>query len=273
MAFNVADKAVHFGGCAGNIAYNAKLLKEEVVMLGIAGNDFGKYEERMKKHGIDTSHVIVEADEFTAEASVMTDRKGQQLTIFHGGASKKSWQHREEIMRMISSQAPRIAFAIVSPNHRDFVTATIDACAENKLPYFFDPGQAMPQFSRVELFGIIQHAAGLFLNEYELDLLAKLQKTSTDEIVESCPLVVVTLGEKGAMVVYEGKKMMIPTEKHSNPVDPTGCGDAFRAGFLTSIKPHFQKLTPEVLERASNVGTQLALACLGVTGTQNHTMS
>lgn len=272
VAFNVIEKTVHFGGCSGNIVFNAKLLKENFILLGIAGHDFTNYKKWLEKHGIDTSHVIYEMNEYTAQATVVTDKKGQQITFFHEGAASKSAGHRHQIRKTIADLAGTLSFVLISPNNRDFILSSIEACRENKLPYFFDPGQAMPVFTENELLQMVNSASGMFLNEYELALLEKQLHMSYKEILGMCPLLIITLGERGSKIYFGEKEIQIVPLKPKVIKDPTGCGDAYRAGFLVSIANHFPKLTPDILEEAGKLGTKLATACLEVVGTQNHAL-
>lgn len=270
VAFNVTDKAVNFGGCAGNIVYNAKLLGKDFIMLGIAGCDFGVYEEWLKKNKIDTAGVIVENSEYTSQATVVTDQKGQQITFFHEGAASKSGKHVKHIKAYIRGMANKTKFALVSPNNKAFMIASMEGCCECRIPFFFDPGQAMPLFKKEELLWALKASQGVFLNEYELELLKKrLGMKSNEELFGLCELVVVTLGEKGAVIYSCGKPIFVPTKRQKDVKDPTGCGDAFRAGFLIGIKDNL-KPTPNVLKQAGDFGTKLALKCLKAVGTQNH---
>lgn len=272
VAFNVTEKTVHFGGCAGNICFNGKLLGENSALLGIAGHDFGDYKKWLGKHGVDTNHVIGEMSEFTAQASVVTDQKGQQITFFHEGAASKSASHRHQIRKTVSDLSSNLKLAIVSPNNRDFILSSVEACRENNIPYFFDPGQAMPVFTENELLHMVNTAAGLFLNEYELSLLTKQLNMPLQEILRICPIIIITLGEKGSKIYFGEKEILISAMKPKQIKDPTGCGDAYRAGFLKGIQDTFPKLTLEILEEAAQLGTKLATACLAVVGTQNHTL-
>ncbi len=271
VAFNVTDKAVNFGGCAGNIVYNAKLLGEDFILLGIAGRDFAAYEEWLKKNKIDTSGIFFEKDEYTSQATVVTDKKGQQITFFHEGAASKSGKNAKHIKARIRGIANKIKFALVSPNNKAFMIASMEGCCECGIPFFFDPGQAMPLFSKEELLWALKASSGVFLNEYELEMLKKQSALKSNRnLFDLCELVVVTLGGKGAFVYSCGKPIFIPTKRQRNIKDPTGCGDAFRAGFLIGIKNNYTKPAPNVLKQAGDLGTKLALRCLGVVGTQNH---
>lgn len=270
VSFYITEKSVFFGGCSGNIVFNAKLLKEDFILLGIAGRDFGGYEKWLNNHKINTSNIIIEHSDYTSSANVVTDRKGQQITFFHGGAAQKSNLHKKEIKANISRNAKKIKLAIISPNDKNFILASIEGCIENQIPFIFDPGQAMPLFKSEELINILKKSAGLMLNEYELALFKKLTGLSQSEIFKLARLTVVTLGEKGAEIHFHGKTIKIPTQKPKKIIDPTGCGDAFRAGFLIGIKDSFPKLTPAILQKAGLLATRLALACLQSIGTQNH---
>lgn len=270
VAFNVTGKTVNFGGCAGNIAFNANLLGEEFVLLGIAGKDFKEYREWLNKNDINADGVIIENKDFTAQATVVTDQKGQQITFFYEGAAAKSSKYAEKIKKTVKAQKDDISFAIISPNNKDFMMASIEACAESQIPFFFDPGQAMPLFKPEELLEIVKKSIGVFLNEYEFDLLVQKLKIESGQLRGLTRIVVVTLGEKGSKIWFNGNEINIHPIKPERIVDPTGCGDAYRAGFLIGMQEGFAKLTPEVLERAGNLGSKVASACLQATGTQNH---
>lgn len=270
IAFPVINKQIFFGGCAGNIVYNGKLLGEDFILFGIAGKDFSTYEKWLKENTIDASRVIREKRDFTSEANVVTDSKGQQMTVFYPGAAAWSKKHSQKIKQIIDRLAAKLAFAHIAPNDRHFMLSCIAACRKNKIPYFFDPGQAMSLFSPAELRNTAEHAFGLFLNEYELDLLGKQLKLKPLQVARLCKVMIVTLGEKGSDIYFQKKKIHIPSQKLKIIKDPTGCGDAYRAGFLAAIMPHFPKLAPEILERAGKSGTKLAIACLQSLGTQNH---
>lgn len=270
VAFTVTSKTVNFGGCAGNIAFNAKSLGEDFILLGIAGKDFKEYREWMSQNDIETNGVIIEDKEYTAQASVVTDQKGQQITFFYEGAATKSAKYVAKIKKAIKAPKDDISFAIISPNNRDFMMASIEACVENQIPFFFDPGQAMPGFNSEELLEIVKKSIGVFLNEYEFDLLTQKLKISSEQLRKLTRIVIVTLGEKGSKIWFNGSEINIKPVKPENIVDPTGCGDAYRAGFLIGIQEGFAKLTPEILERAGNLGSRVASACLQATGTQNH---
>lgn len=272
VAFCVQDKVVHYGGCAGNIVYNGKLLGEDFLLLGIAGHDFDPYEKWLNDNKINTSHVVKEKTEFTSQATIVTDSRGQQITFFHEGASAKSGAHKEEVKKTIKDLASDVKMALISPNNRDFVLASISACNDNKIPFFFDPGQVMPTFSANELIEIINKASGVFLNEYESALLQKLTKMDLQEILRMCPLLIITLGDKGSVIHFGDEVINIPSQKVVDAKDPTGCGDAYRAGFLIGIQKDFPRLTAKILEEAGKMGTKSALACLKAVGTQNHKM-
>lgn len=272
MAFPVTDKRIFFGGCAGNIVYNGRLINENFLLFGMAGKDFSAYEVWLKKNRIDPSLVIRENRNFTSEASVVTDSKGQQMAIFYPGASSWAQKHKAKITETIRRLSKELIFAHIAPNDRHFMLTCIAACRAKKIPYFFDPGQAMSLFTPSELLTITQNAFGLFLNEYELKLLEKHLKSPAKNIAKLCTVMIVTLGARGSDIYFQNKKIHIPSQKPRRIKDPTGCGDAYRAGFLLGLKNQFPKLTPEILERAGRLGTKLAVACLGSVGTQNHAL-
>lgn len=273
IAFPVTDKRIFFGGCAGNIVYNGRLINENFLLFGMAGKDFSTYEAWLKKNHIDPSLVIRENRDFTSEASVVTDSKGQQMAIFYPGASAWALKHRAKITGTIQHLSKDLLFAHIAPNDRNFMLTCIKTCRAKKIPYFFDPGQAMSLFTPTELHHMTQNAFGLFLNEYELKLLEKHLRSPVKSIAKLCTVMIVTLGAKGSDIYYQNKQIYISSQKPKRIKDPTGCGDAYRAGFFSAIQSQFPKLTPEILERAGNLGTKLAIACLGSVGTQNHRLT
>ena len=271
VAFGVTEKAVHFGGCAGNIAYNGKLIGADFVLFGIAGHDFGGYQKWLKQNKISASYVILEKSSYTSEATVVTDQKGQQITLFHEGASGRSAKHIAEIHQTVKKLASNLSLAIISPNNRIFVLETAKACLKYRVPYFFDPGQAMPAFTEKELAWLIKNSIGLFANEYEMELLANRLKIKVAQIQNLTSLTIVTLAEKGSVIYSKDcSPLKIPAGKPKAVKDPTGCGDAYRAGFLSIFAKHYQKTSPKILEKAGRLGTKLATACLSKVGTQNH---
>ena len=165
--------------------------------------------------------------------------------------------------------------ALISPNSHGFMNAVIEACVSSKTPFFFDPGQALPLFPSHELMNIVRVAQGLFLNEAELSLFLTTLKISLEELRRITPLIVVTYGEKGSRIFWhkeEGADETIDVPAVAAPLvcDPTGCGDAYRAGFLATIQDCFSHLTTAVLKNAGSVGANLATACVQSFGTQNH---
>lgn len=272
VAFGVTGKTIHLGGCAGNIVFNGKLFKKNFILLGIAGKDFGDYEEWLKKHNVDASCILREKNEYTSQAVIVTDKKGQQITFFHEGASSKSPLYRNEIKKTIKRLKNSLLFTLISPNNRDFMLATIDACRENRIPYLFDPGQAMPCFSGAELLHIVNDAFGVIMNEYEFTMLQKRIKMGASEILRLCPLIIVTLGEKGSRIYFGDGEIKVPAVKPKHIKDPTGCGDAYRAGFLAGIEGHFPNLSPKILEEAGKLGASIAARCIESDGTQNHSL-
>lgn len=272
IAFNVKDRSVHFGGCSGNIAYNARLLEENFRVLGIVGHNFGEYDAWLQKNRIATDLVIRVSNDFTSQATVLTDQKGQQITFFHEGAASRSKEHREELLKHLEQHAEEIAFVHIAPNNHEFMETTLQGCRQFHIPFFFDPGQALPTFSKEELLSILPEAAGVFANEYEHNMLAKKLDIEAQALSSHVRLLITTLGEKGSRITYQGQTMEIPPGKPSVARDPTGCGDAYRAGFLSIIAKTFPNFTAETLEKAGQEGTRLATACLESVGTQNHSL-
>lgn len=275
LAYDTIDKVVFFGGCAGNIAYNARLLNKKFVMLGIVGKDFDDYEKWLQKNNIDTEYVVRCQDDLTARAMITTDAEGHQVALFSPGAADLARHHQDKIQITLKTLAPHLSFALISPNSHGFMNAVIEGCISNNVPFFFDPGQALPLFSSQELMTILPAADGLFLNEDELLECLALLTISQEELRRIVPLLIVTYGEKGSRIFWcneNGDDEIIEIPAVTTPFarDPTGCGDAYRAGFLATIQEHFPTLTTAALKNAGCVGATLATACVQSYGTQNH---
>lgn len=273
VALMVQSKVMHFGGCAGNIAYNGKLLGENFLVLGIAGKDFDEYEKWLKRRKIDSSNIIRVADGFTSNAMMVNDKKGQQLIVFHEGVAAQSAEHVKEIRKTIQTHAKTLKLALVSPNNKVFMMATMDACVEFGIPFIFDPGQAMAMFTKEDLNNILDSAEGLILNDHEFEKIKNMSCLSRVEILGKCRLVVVTMGEKGSVIYFDGNEIAIDIVKPREIREPTGCGDAYRAGFLATIADKFPTLDTDILKQAGNRGARLATACLENVGTQNHSFA
>ena len=225
VAFMVPDMRREFGGTAGNIAYNLRLLGESPIIMATVGHDFGPYEARLAELGIGDRHVRRIVDQFTAQAFITTDIDDNQITAFHPGAMSMSHLNRV-------ADAPQARLGIVSPAGREGMIQHAREFASAGIPYIFDPGQGLPMFSRPELLEHIDAAAALTVNDYEAQIIEQKTGRSLQEIAGLVDCLVVTRGGEGSTIWTRGEEVVIPAVPPEKVVDPTGCGDAYRAGLL-----------------------------------------
>jgi adenosine kinase len=225
VAFMVPDMRREFGGTGGNIAYNLKLLGEDPAIMATVGHDFAPYEARLKELGISAHHVRRLDDQFTAQAFITTDIDDNQITAFHPGAM--SFSHLNRI-----ADAADARLGIVSPAGRQGMIDHAHDFARAKIPYVFDPGQGLPMFSGPELLDLMAGAAALTVNDYEARVVEQKTGKSVAELARTMDAVVVTKGSEGSTILAKGEYIDVPAVKPQALVDPTGCGDAYRAGLL-----------------------------------------
>ncbi|HET6604444.1 MAG TPA: carbohydrate kinase family protein [Xanthomonadaceae bacterium] len=225
VAFLVPRMRREFGGCAGNIAYNLKLLGGEPIPMATVGQDFGPYREYFQDIGIRLDHVREIPDLYTAQAFITTDLDDNQITAFHPGAMMRS---HENHVREVDG----VEFGIVSPDGREAMLQNAAEFAELGIPFIFDPGQAMPLFSGEEFRTFIEQATYVTVNDYESSLLRERTGWSPRQIAERVQAYIVTRGPKGSLIHTRKGELEIPAASAVRVVDPTGCGDAYRAGLI-----------------------------------------
>lgn len=228
VSFLVPAMRREFGGCAGNIAYNLKLLGQDPLPVAAVGQDFAPYREHMKQCGIRLEGIRVFQDQFTPQCFITTDLDNNQITAFHPGAMSSA---QENHVRDI----PDIDFAIVAPDGREAMLQHVDEFAARKIPFIFDPGQAMPLFDGAEFRAMIEKATYVIVNDYESQLLQTRTGWSATEIASRVDAYIVTQGPRGSIIHADGQVYSIPPAKERKVVDPTGCGDAYRAGLIYGI--------------------------------------
>ncbi len=228
VAFLVPGIRREYGGCAGNIGYNLKLLGGEPLVMATVGQDGAPYLERLRKLGIDTRCIRAYDEAYTAQAFITTDSDNNQITAFHPGAMSNS--HHNKV-----KDAGKVKLAIIAPDGRDGMVEHARDCASLGIPFIFDPGQGLPMFSGDELKQFIEMATYVAVNDYEAELLTERTGLTLAEIADRVSALVVTRGEQGAEIFTGGEKIDIPVVKVDRVVDPTGCGDAFRAGMLFGL--------------------------------------
>jgi len=228
VCFVVPTMRREFGGCAGNIAYNLKLLGDDPAIMSTVGHDFGPYAARLEGLGLSARHIRVLDDQFTAQAFITTDTEDNQITAFHPGAMGSS--HLNKI-----ADASGVRLGIVSPDGRDGMLEHARGLAEAGIPFLFDPGQGLPMFSGEELLGMLKGAKALTVNDYEGKMFEEKTGRSLPEVARMVEAVVMTKGAEGSTVYTGGQQFDVPAVKPDGLVDPTGCGDAYRAGLLHGI--------------------------------------
>jgi len=228
ISFLVPSMRREFGGCAGNIAYNLKLLGGEPLIMATVGQDSAPYLERFEQLGISRKCIRVIDTSFTAQCFVTTDAGGNQINAFHPGAM--TFSHENKI-----ADAGPVKFAIVAPDGRDGMLQHAEQSAALGIPLIFDPGQGLPMFDGDELKHFIDLASYVAVNDYEAELLTSRTGLSLTQIAERVTALIVTRGEQGAEIFAGNEKIDIPCVKATTIADPTGCGDAFRAGMLFGL--------------------------------------
>ena len=228
VAFMVPEMRREFGGTAGNIAYNLKLLGEDPQVMATVGHDFGAYEERLQSLGISQRHLKRVDNQFTAQAFITTDIDDNQITAFHPGAM--SYAHLNRI-----ADAPGARLAIVSPDGRQGMVEHARDLAEAKIRYIFDPGQGLPMFEGPDLLAMMDGAAALTVNDYEARVVEQKTGRKVEQLAATMEAVVVTRGAEGSSVYAKGRRIDVAAVKPEAIVDPTGCGDAYRAGLLYGL--------------------------------------
>jgi adenosine kinase len=217
-----------FGGTATNIAYNLRLLGEDPLVMATVGEDIGPYVERLQKLGIDTRLLKRIPGQFTAQAFITTDLDDNQITAFHPGAM--NFAHENRIDADLG-----VGVAIVAPDGKDGMLQHAEQCARQGIRFMFDPGQGLPMFSGAELNEVLRGATYVAVNDYEGRMLEEKTGRRLDDIARGVEALVCTQGAKGSFILAGGQRHEIPCVEAEAVVDPTGCGDAYRAGLLYGI--------------------------------------
>jgi adenosine kinase len=228
VAFLVPDMRREYGGCAGNIAYNLKLLGGDPLIMATVGDDSSLYMQRLAHLKLDATHIRHVPDTYTAQAFITTDLDDNQITAFHPGAMNLS--HTNSI-----HDADGIKLGMISPDGRDGMMTHAREFHERGIPFFFDPGQGLPMFSGDELLDFLKLADWCTVNDYEARLLSERTGLTLEELAREVKALIVTLGASGSEIYADGRHMVIPSVPAEAMVDPTGCGDAYRAGLLYGI--------------------------------------
>ena len=234
VAFMVPEMRREFGGCAANIAYGLKLLGEEGIAMATAGHDFAPYRARMQARGIGSDFIKVVPEAFTAQAFITTDLDDNQITAFHPGAMQHA--HLNKVSDAIGRPAgAKIALGIVAPDGRQAMIDHAAQFAAARVPFIFDPGQGLPMFGAEELATFIDQAAWVAVNDYEWQMLQQKTGMSAADIVSKVRALIVTRGAEGSVIYTQEGTINVPAAAPKSVVDPTGCGDAYRAGLIHGL--------------------------------------
>mgnify|MGYP003972859649 FL=1 len=257
VSFFVPELKRNFGGTAGNIAYNLSLLNSNSIIIATAGDDFSAYEKRLSKFDVMQDYIKIIPESLTAQAYITTDLDDNQITAFHPGAMMESHQNS------ISNITEKIDLAIISPAGKEGMLKHAKECFEKGIPFMFDPGQGLPMFNKNELNTFINQATYIAVNDYEAELLMKISGLDVNEIQKKVEALIITKGAYGSEI-YSDKKIKINPITADSPIDPTGCGDAYRAGLLYGIT---NKLTWEETGKLASVIGSIKIK---TQGGQNH---
>jgi adenosine kinase len=236
VAFLVPEMRREFGGCAGNIAYNLMLLGGDPLIMATVGDDATPYLERLDKFGLARTHVRHVPGSFTAQAFITTDLDDNQITAFHPGAMGFSHLNKVE-------HAVAVKLGIVAPDGREGMMQHARDFAAAGVPFIFDPGQGLPMFNGDELLDFMGLADYACFNDYEAKLLSDRTGRSLEQLAGEVKALIVTRGGDGSEIHADGRRYDIPCVQASAVVDPTGCGDAYRAGLLYGIVNGFEWVT------------------------------
>ncbi len=228
VSFLVPQLRREYGGCAGNIAYNLKLLGDVGCPMATVGRDFGPYQEWMSRSGVPADYIRVIGSEFTAQAFITTDLDHNQITAFHPGAMQHSEENRV-------SDARDVAIGIVSPAGRAGMVQHAAQFAAAGIPFIFDPGQQLPMFSAAELARFVSQAAWVTVNEYEWQVMQQRTGWNEHELAQRVRALIVTRGAAGSSIHTPDGELVIAAAPVRAVVDPTGCGDAYRAGLIHGL--------------------------------------
>ena len=260
ISFLCSNMRKEFGGCAGNIIYNLTSIGADALALGTMGNDASPYLEWMRINKINTNYIKVVQDSYTAQAYITTDRNANQITTFHPGAMQYS--HEVKIPNDGS-----ISLGLISPDGRNGMIEHVKQLIEMDVPYIFDPGQGMPMFKKDELDFFAKNSSWVIMNDYEFKMFHEVTGSTPSDLIKNDKVLIITNGDKGSNIFSKNKKLNIPTPEVDDPKDPTGCGDAYRAGLVYGI---MNKMT---LDKIGELSSALGALKVKSFGTQNHSIT
>ena len=257
VCFLTPEMRREYGGTAGNIAYNLKLLDADPLIMATVGEDIRPYLERLDELGIARDLLRRIPGQFTAQAFITTDLDDNQITAFHPGAM--NFSHENHVLDGLGA-----GLAIIGPDGKDGMLQHARECAAHGVPFLFDPGQGLPMFAREELLEMVRLADYLAVNDYEGKLLEEKTGEKLEALARELKALVATMGAQGSIVFAGGERHEIPCVKADAVLDPTGCGDAYRAGLLYGISRHWDWPT------TGRLGAVMGAIKVAQRGAQNH---
>jgi adenosine kinase len=260
VSFLVPHLRREFGGCAGNIAYNLRLLGDAGYPMATVGRDFGPYADWLQQAGVPTDFVKVIESEHTAQGFVTTDLDDNQIWAFHPGAMSSSHLNRVP-------DAGDVAIGIVAPDGRDGMVQHAAQFAAAGIPFIFDPGQGLPMFEGEALRTFISQASWLAVNDYEWQVLQQKTGWTAAQVLEHVQALIVTRGAEGSTIHTQQGEISIPSARPAAVVDPTGCGDAYRAGLIHGLLQGYE------WETTGRIASLMGAIKIEARGTQNHTFT
>jgi adenosine kinase len=260
VAFHVPELRKSFGGTAANIAFNLRLLGEDPIILATVGNDFAAYGEWLERHGIRRDWIRVLEDEATAGAYIITDLDDNQIVGFHAGAMDRAHE-----AKLADVDRP-FDIGIVSPNGKQAMLENARALKELGVTTVIDPGQGLPLFDGEELVELLEGASVYAVNDYEWSVTLEKTRLTEAEIAKRVGTAVITRGERGSILLRGGDRQEISAVAPDEVVDPTGCGDAYRAGFLFGLRRDLP------LETCARLGSLMGSLMVEKQGTQSLTL-
>jgi len=258
VCFNVNSLKEKFGGTAGNIAYSLALLGEQPIIVATIGKDYNSYFEWLKKHNISLDGIEIIEDEFTAGAYITTDKSDNQITGFNPGAMKKPTRFD------LGNADPKNSIVLIAPGNLQDMIGYAETCRQRGVRYICDPGQSLTLWTGEQLRDWIRGSMMLITNDYELEVIMKMTGLKKAAILSLTGMIITTLGEHGSLITANGKELKVPAAKVSEVLDPTGAGDAYRAGLVKGLA------LGRDLETSARMGAVAATYAIEKYGTQEH---
>ena len=260
VSFFTPEMRRYRGGCAGNMAYTLNLLGGEPVLMGTVGEDFASYQSELQTCGIDTSYISVIEGELTAQAMIINDADNNQINAFHPGAM--NFAHENKV-----SDVDGLELAIISPNGRDAMIQHAEQCHQLNIPFFFDPGQAMPLFSKEELVTFMEQATYAVMNDYEAHMLMDKTQKKLQQLTDMVDTLIITKGAQGSVIYQNNEVTEVASAPVSDALDPTGCGDSYRAGLMFGLSKGFS------WKDSAQIGALCGAFKIEQPGTQKHSFT